>query len=264
MAGVVVGVHHAKASGAAVRWASEAAALRGSPLTLVHAWSEPLDLTVDLDPVSLPDLVGPATSSAVHATAATALLACDPELLVLGGHRGARHRSHLTRTCLQHASCPVVVVPDTEQSPAGRVVVGTSGSEGSMVALRWAAEEAQLRHATLLVCYAWALHSSSAQDLRRPTRAIAAQQAAACSLIHQWLRQIPRLQQIEVQLTHGGPLDGLLEASTNADLLVVGRSDHTGLSRLLNGGVSNDLSGLAPCPVAVIPARHAGVACTSI
>ncbi len=260
MAGVVVGVHHADRSGAAVRWASTAAELRRLPLTLLHAWSEPLDLTVDLDPVSLPDLVGPATSCAEHGPPAAALLARRPDLLVLGGHQGARHLTHLTRTCLRHATCPVVVVPDTELSPTGRIVVGVCGTEASDAALRWAAHEAQLRHAVLLVCYAWQVHPNSFHDVLHSARALPAQEAAASRCIHQWVRQVLGGQQIHIQLTHGGPLDGLLQASTDADLMVVGRSVHAGLSRLLHGAVSNDLSGLAPCPVAVIPSTHAPTA----
>ncbi len=259
MAGVVVGVHRGDMSGAAVRWASAAAELRGLPLTLVHAWNEPLELTVDLDPAALPDLVGLATSCAVHGAAAAALLARQPALLVLGGHHGARHLTHLTRTCLHHATCPVVVVPDGHQSLSRRIVVGVCGTEASNVALRWAAQEAQLRHAGLLVCYAWQLHPGSAQDVLHPARAIPAQQGAALGRLREWVRQVLGPQQIDVQVTHGGPLDGLLEAGTDADLIVVGRSDHSGLGRLLHGAVSDDLSGLAPCPVAVIPGAHAAV-----
>jgi len=260
MAGVVVGVHDVDSSGAAVRWASAAAELRGLPLTLMHAWSEPLDLTVDLDPGSLPDLVGPATSYAMHGPAAAALLALQPELLVLGGHHGARHITHLTRSCLDHVTCPVVVVPETEQSLTGRIVVGVCGTQASSVALQWAAGEAQLRQAGLLVCYAWQVHPTSVQDVLHPARVIPAQQEAALERIHQWVRQVRGPFQIELQVTHGGPLDGLLEASTDADLIVVGRSVHLGMSRLLHGAVSDDLSGLAPCPVAVIPSAHAAAA----
>lgn len=257
MAGVVVGVHHADACGAAVRWASAAAELRGLPLALVHAWNEPLDLTVELGPVTLPDLAGPAASCAVHGPPAAALLAHRPDLLVLGGHHGARHLGHVTRTCLHHATCPVVVVPDTEQSPAGRIAVGVCGTEASHTALRWAAREAQLRHADLLVCYAWQFHPSSVRDLLHSERLRPVQQGAALGRLRQWVDRALGAQQIEVQVTHGGPLDGLLEASAGVDLIVVGGSAHSGPGRLLHGVVSDDLSGLAPCPIAVIPRAYA-------
>jgi nucleotide-binding universal stress UspA family protein len=260
MAGVVVGVHQVESSGAAIRWASVAAELHGLPLTLVHAWSEPLDLTVHLDLGSLPDLVGPATSCAVHGPAAAALLARQPQLLVLGGHYGARHLTHLTRTCLDHVACPVVVVPDSERPLTGRIAVGVCGTQASNVALQWAAGEAQLRHAALLVCYVWQVHLSSVQDVLHPARLIPAQREAAQERIHQWVRQVLGPSQIELRITYGGPLDGLLDASTDADMIVVGRNVRFGLSRLLHGAVSDDLSGIAPCPVVVIPGAHAGLA----
>ncbi len=260
MAGVVVGVHHADTSGAVVRWASTAAELRGLPLTLMHAWNEPLDLTVDLDPRSLPDLVGRATSCAVHGPTEAVLLARHPELLVLGGDHGAWHLSRLTRSCLDHVTCPVVVVPDTQQSLTGRIVVGVCGTRASDAALRWAAEEALLRRAGLVVCYVWQAHPGSLGDVLHPSRVVLTQAAAARERIDHWVQQVLGPSQVEVQVTHGGPLDGLLHASTGADLIVVGRNVHRRLSRLLHGAVSDDLTGLAPCPVVVTPGAHATTA----
>ncbi len=257
MAGVVVGVHHADTSGTSVRWASTAAGLRGLPLTLVHAWNEPLDLTVDLDSRSLPDLLGPATSCAAHGPTAAVLLARDPELLVLGGHHGARHLNRLTRSCLDHVTCPVVVVPPTEQPQMGRIVVGVCGTHASDTALRWAAEEAVLRRSRLVVCYVWQVHPSSVQDVLHPGRVAPVQAAAARERIDQWVQQVVGPCQIETQVTHGGPLDGLLDQSARADLIVVGRNVHRRMNRLLHGAVSDDLSGLAPCPVVVTPGVHA-------
>ena len=74
--------------------------------------------------------------------------------------------------------------------------------------------------------------------------------------LQQWVRQILGPHQIDVQLIHGAPLDSLLEASTDAELIVVGGSVHSGVGRLLHAAVSDDLSDLAPCPVAVIPRTH--------
>jgi len=257
MPGVVVGVHHAGTSRTAVRWASTAAELRGLPLTLMHAWDEPLDLTVDLGPRSLPDLLGPATSCAVHGGTEAVLLACHPELLVLGEHHGARHLGRLTRGCLDHVTCPVVVVPDTEQPQTGRILVGVCGTRASDAALRWAAEEARLRRAELVVCYVWQVHPGSLQDVLHPGRVLPAQATAAGDRIDHWVQQVTGLCQIEVQVTHGGPLDGLLNASTGADLVVVGRNVHRRLNRLLHAAVSDDLTGLAPCPVVVTPGANA-------
>lgn len=258
MAGVVVGVDHADSCRAAVGWASEAAALRGLPLALVHAWDELLDVTVDLEATSLPDLVAAATSCAAHGAAPEVLLARGADLLVLGGHRGARRLTSTTRACAHHATCPVVVVPDTEQSPTGRIAVGVCGTEASEAALVWAAQEAGLRHAELLVCCAWQVHLRTAHDLLGPTRAAEAQRSAVLARLRSWVQQVLGPQQVEVRLTRGAPLDVLLQAGTDADLVVVGHSVHPGPGGLLHGAVSDDLLGLAPCPVAVVPRRPAG------
>ena len=58
---------------------------------------------------------------------------------------------------------------------------------------------------------------------------------------------------VEVEATYGGPLDALLDFGSDADLIVLGRRAHSGVSRLLHDALGNDLTSLAPCPVAVIP-----------
>jgi hypothetical protein len=63
--------------------------------------------------------------------------------------------------------------------------------------------------------------------------------------------------EVELHALHGGPLDGLLDLSADAELLVLGHGTHSGVGRLLHGAVSDDLSALVPCPVAVIPAPTA-------
>jgi nucleotide-binding universal stress UspA family protein len=238
---------------AAVRWASAEAVMRGLPLRLVHAWDQPLDLSVDLGPESLPDLHAGATADAVYGPAAVVLLAREPELLVLGGHTGGRHLSHLTRSCLNRAACPVVIVPNTERPQTGRVLAAVHSGETSGNALRWAADEAQRRHAQLVVVHAWQVHPTSTRDLLQPTRAIPAQRDAAHDRLHAWVYSVLGNIDAELNTTHGGPLDALLHHSTDADLIVLGRGTHSGLGRMLHGTVGNDLSSLAPCPIALIP-----------
>jgi nucleotide-binding universal stress UspA family protein len=252
--GVVVGVSRTTTSGSAVRWAGAEAATRGSTLTLVHAWDAPLDLSVDLEAGSLPDLLGAVTSRAKPGPAAEVLLGLQPELLVLGGGRGARHLSRVTRACLHRAACPVVVVPDVEYRPIRRVAVGVNGSAASGAALAWAAHEAQLQGATLVVLYAWQMHPTSPQQVLRPSHALAGQQGAAFERLRDWVQAQRAIVAVELLAIHGGPLDGLLEVGLHADLLVLGRAAApSGFGRLLHGTVGDDLVALAPCPVASVP-----------
>ncbi len=74
---------------------------------------------------------------------------------------------------------------------------------------------------------------------------------ASCA---QWARTtLPDVDAIAVAF-HGGPLDALLAAGSDADLLVVGHSTHVRPGRVLRGRLADDLIVLSPCPVAVIPA----------
>jgi nucleotide-binding universal stress UspA family protein len=258
MAGVVVGVSRAGSSGPAVRWACAEAAVRGASLALVHAWDEPLDLGVELVPGTLPDVPGPATSRAVQGSAAEVLLAQHPELLVLGGRGGSRRISGVARTCLHRAGCPVVVVPDAEHPRIRRVVVGVNGSAASRAALTWAAREARLQVADLVVIHAWQVHPTSPRHVLNPSQAVSGQQDAALERLRGWVRAELGTVEVELHALHGGPLDRLLELSTNADLLVLGRGIPTGIGRWLHGALSDDLGALAPCPIAVIPGLPTG------
>lgn len=253
MAGVVVGVHGPGSSAAPVRWASDEAALRGIRLTLVHAWDEPLELTVQLEPGDLPELAGAARSCAVHGRAAAALLAQQPELLVLGRHRGAGHVSRLTRSCVHHAACPVVIVPDHPRASSDQLVVGVCGTRASDSALSWARDEAVRRDLRLVVVHVWQVHPSSARDLLRPSRAVPAQRSRADRHLRDWVTSVLGSAQAELRAVHGAPLDELLAVTAHSDLLVLGRSVHRGMGRLLQGSVGDDLTALAACPVAVVP-----------
>jgi nucleotide-binding universal stress UspA family protein len=260
MSGVVVGVKRSADNACAVRWASAEAAMRGVPLYLVHAWDEPMDLSVNLSPDSLPDLYGNATSCAVHGTAAAVLVGRRAELLVLGGRCREGHRpSRLTRSCVRHAACPVVLVPDAEPPRTGRILAGVCFGETSRRALRWAADEAHRRSARLVVINAWQMHPTCITDVLLPGRAIPAQRGAAHDRLRSWVRGVLGDVAAEVTVTHGGPLDALLDLAHDADLIVLGRCAHTGVSRLLHGALGNDLSSLAPCPVAVVPSQTTGL-----
>jgi nucleotide-binding universal stress UspA family protein len=247
------GMSQAERSGPALRWASAEAIVRGLALTLVHAWHEALDLSVELTADSLPGVPFPATSQVVQGEVATALLRQHPDLLVLGGRGGARRLSRNTRACLRRAGCPVVVVPDAERPVTRRVVVGVNGTAASLAALVWAANEALLQGAALAVVYAWQAHPTSVRQVLQPALAVQWQQGEAEDRLRRWVQ--PAVGQLEVELhaIHGGPLDGLLKQTANADLLVLGRGRASGFGRLLHGALSDDLSALAPCPTAVIP-----------
>jgi len=253
---VVVGASGSASSSAAVRWAAAEAALRSEPLTLVHAWDVPLGVSVDLAPGGHPDADLAATSVAVHGEAADVLLAQDASVLVLGPGPVRDRLSPLVRRMLHEAAVPVVVVHGSPRRTAGRVVVGVCGTAASRGALRWAAEEARLRAAELVVVHAWQVHPTSVAEVFQPARAVPHQQGPAVDRLRAWVEETlgpAGTADVRLRAEHGGTLDGLLDAAIEADLLVLGRSEHGALHRLVLGAVGDDVSSLARCAVAVVP-----------
>jgi nucleotide-binding universal stress UspA family protein len=256
VAGVVVGASGSAGSSVAVRWAAAEAALRAEPLTLLHVWDVPLRLRLDLAAGEHPDVDLDATSLAVPGEVAQALLAHPASLLVLGPGPLPERLSPLVRRLLHESPSPVVVVHERPGRRTGRVVVGVCGTAASQRALRWAAEEARLRAAELVVVHAWQVHPTSVADVFLPARAVPGQQGPAVDRLRGWVSETlgpAGAAEVRLQAEHGGTLDGLLDAATDADLLVLGRSAHGALHRLVLGAVGDDVSGLARCAVAVVP-----------
>ena len=104
---------------------------------------------------------------------------------------------------------------------AGWVVVGVDGSEHGRRALRWALEEAKLRHLGCLVVHAWHYSSAAANPyLGTPIPEV---DAAA----HRVLEEEMALTRgsgvsVEGQLVEMGAADALVDASEGAEMLVVG------------------------------------------
>ena len=140
MGTIVVGVDGSEASKRALSWALEEAALRGSPLRVLHAWlgsappaaidaiqREHPDIDVAAEPRSflrgvVDEVAGPSpavdiSQEVVQSTAASMLLAASrqADLLVVGSRGvGGFHGlllGSVSLQCAHHAGCPVVIVP---------------------------------------------------------------------------------------------------------------------------------------------------------
>ena len=115
--------------------------------------------------------VGAERATRVHRAAACDLAApalidaaADASLLVLGarglgGFNGLLLGS-VSQHCLHHASSPIAIVrttpaPRTSEVEMDQIIVGVDGSQPSREALRWAADEARLRQASLQVIMTW-------------------------------------------------------------------------------------------------------------
>ena len=64
--------------------------------------------------------------------------------------------------------------------------------------------------------------------------------------------------EIERRVTEGSAAAVLIEASRDADLLVVGSRGHGGFTGLRLGSVSRQCVSHASCPVVVVPGPHDG------
>jgi nucleotide-binding universal stress UspA family protein len=143
------------------------------------------------------------------------------------------------------------------------IIVGIDGSGNADKALEWAIHEAAARHAPLTVLTvhpeaigAWGLRPISypADQEQQDKARQAAGEAVAKALSP--LGPAARPASVTVRATSGIAADELINASAQADLLVVGSRGHGGFARLMMGSVSSQVAHHALCPVAVIPPEH--------
>jgi nucleotide-binding universal stress UspA family protein len=138
------------------------------------------------------------------------------------------------------------------------IVVGVDGSEHSQRILEWAVKEAALRQAPLTVLAVHQVVGSawtgepvvSGQD--RPEEAKARQ--AAEEAVNQVLNAAgdAKPPSVTVRAVSGFPARELIDASHDADLIVVGSRGAGGFRGLLVGSVSTQVVNHAECPVVVI------------
>jgi len=140
----------------------------------------------------------------------------------------------------------------------GRIVVGVDGSAHSIRALRWAVAEAAARNATVEAVITWhypVLASDEFSGAVVPVD-VAALEANARETLDQAVEAaVPDAGQRDAvvrTVREGSPGHALVEASLDADMLVVGSRGHGGFAGLLLGSVSTQCVHHARCPVTVI------------
>jgi nucleotide-binding universal stress UspA family protein len=129
-----------------------------------------------------------------------------------------------------------MISPSVARVPT--IVVGVDGSSGSEHALRWAADEAQLRMARLRVLYA----------RLEPLPAEATLEGTVANVLGP-----DHGLDLELDLVEGSPTKELLRAAEGADLLVVGSRGGGGFPGLLLGSVCSQVAQHAPCPTVIVP-----------
>jgi nucleotide-binding universal stress UspA family protein len=138
------------------------------------------------------------------------------------------------------------------------IVVGVDGSKCSHSALRFALAEARIRKAKLRVVVVWhvPLAAYGAGWAPPPPRLTEDSEAAANEVLDEALRLAKEGDGVEIEplVREGQPADVLVEASTDAEMLVVGSRGRGGFRELLLGSVSQQCAHHARCPVTIVRA----------
>ena len=139
------------------------------------------------------------------------------------------------------------------------IIVGVDGSDHSRRALAWAMREAVKHHQPLTVMSIhppsarpatsiyWGVHSYPENSFDPDLARMAVQQFA-----EKVASEVGEAPEMTVSIGTGDAAEELVNASHDADLLVVGSRGEGGFARLLMGSVSSQVVHHALCPVVVI------------
>ena len=141
------------------------------------------------------------------------------------------------------------------------IIVGVDGSGHSERALEWAMKEAAIRHAPLTVL---AVHQAAADIFgsiaKYPDDAAVTEKArdAAQAEVDKVLGMLgeSRPESVTVKAVNGFPVEELVNASRDADMIVLGSRGAGGFARLLLGSVPTQVAQHAYSPVLIVPPEN--------
>ena len=143
------------------------------------------------------------------------------------------------------------------------ILVGVDGSGHSQRALEWAMREAAIRHVPLTVLTVHeavrGYYSGMATYPDDPARTEEARTAVQVET-DKVLAGLdgPRPDSVTVKAVHGFPVEELINAGKDADMIVLGSRGAGGFSRLVMGSVSSQVVQHAHCPVLIVPPEDQG------
>ena len=146
----------------------------------------------------------------------------------------------------------------TGHSTTSPVVVGFDGSQHSFTALEWAVEEAVRRRRPLLVAYARPMPSlppSPGYSLGWGDSHFADDEGYVDELLQTGVTRVKELApalEVSTAKAHGRASAVLVDASQDAELLVVGARGRGTVSTVLLGSTSVEVVAKARCPVVVV------------
>jgi len=141
------------------------------------------------------------------------------------------------------------------------IIVGVDGSGHSQRALEWAMKEAALRHAPLTVL---AVHETIrgwfggvarfSDDAELTEKAQVAAQAEVEKVLAGLGESRP--ESVTVKAVNGFPVEELINAGHDADMIVLGSRGVGGFTQLLMGSVTSQVAQHATCPVLIVRPAH--------
>ncbi|MET8796300.1 universal stress protein [Nocardia sp. NPDC004568] len=285
---VVAAVDGSPGSNRAVAWAAVEASIHGCGLHLLNSWILPVgfgpEATLTEDDLRvLHDEAGRLLAGAEH-VARTA--ASDPGLvitteaidklvvpalversdsarmLVVGSRGlGAFQRGligSVSTAVAQHARCPVAVIhadaPLDVAAATRPVLVGVDGSGNSVPAVELAFDEAARRRVGVVAVHAWSDTSGYEIPLRHRDGARDSAMALLAENLAGYAEKYPDVP-VERLVTADRPVRSLLDASADAQLVVVGSHGRGGFASMLLGSTSNALLHAVETPIVIVRAR---------
>lgn len=286
-AGIVVGVDGSPGGAAALKWAADEARRRCVGLCIVHVSDEP---TRDaLSPTTLTAVAADLErhGSKVLCSAANAVAAWQPTVTVTAAYRRGRAADVLielsesttlvvigrhgtgdisaavvgavSHKVAAYGRCPVTVVPASlsqdAATQASAVIVGVGRSDEAMSALDAGFQHAQRAHAKVIPVRAWGeLDWAHYSGTYTPETAERWRQASAHVLDECVCRlrdQYPSVD-VETRLIRGRVTDALLDAASDADLLLIGGPSSCGVRSSRLGWLGMQLVAQASSPVEIV------------
>jgi nucleotide-binding universal stress UspA family protein len=282
---LVVGVDGSAASDAAVRWGVREARMRGLAIklttvvapTLTSSAMAPNNTITQGQEDRAREILGQArhlvddlsrenaphvSTTMVYARVVPSLVdaSMDAEMIVVGG-RGldgfGRHMlGSVSSGLLHHAHCPVAVVHDAEFAHRetrddAPVLLGIDGSPASQAATALAFGEASRRGVPLVALHAWSdvgvfpILGMDWREYRDQGDEVLGERLAG------WQETYPEVE-VHRRLVCDVPARWLVDESTDAQLVVVGRRGRGGDAGLLLGSVSSAVVRSAHAPVVVV------------
>jgi nucleotide-binding universal stress UspA family protein len=276
----VVGMDGSERAREALRWAMTHAG-PDDRIEAVHVWDTPVmagyEGAIIADPVEIEAAAAQFVADAVagsddprvvpmtvRGTPGRALEeAAEGADAVVVGHVGDGRMSLLGSVAhhvVHHTATPVVLVRGERTGPARHVVVGVDdhditapdGNE-SVRALRWAyalrgVQQIDVVHAWFAPAVAAGAFSSAGADIEKED----AEAVAVIERVVQGAGSLPPGLTVREVPERGTPGFALVEASRNADLVVVGSRGRGGFLGLLLGSTSTDVVANSHCTVAVV------------